>query len=157
MYWDFSELNWLLAAFSIFINTFGLIVFFLKAWGLYMINTKLWEEHAWLSWVPVVNIYMWSKAANKSFVSYVVYPILAIFIGGILVMFTFWISLLIAIIYFIWAWIQICSGISKRTWRWGWTTAWLFLIPGIMLPVIGYKLSAWNTIKESKTEEKIEL
>ena len=57
----------------------------------------------------------------------------------------------IATIYMLVKFIQVLSGISKRTGRWGWTTAGLFFIGFIMFPVVGYKYLKW----ENKVEEKI--
>jgi len=157
MYWDFWEIAEIMAKIWIFIHALWLVSYLLKSWWLYMINTRLWEDHAWLSWVPIVNIYMWARAADKSFVTYIVYPSIGIFVWAFLMIFTFWISLLIAIIYFIYKWVQICNGISKRTKRWSWSTIWLLFIPAIMLPVIGYKLEEQNQSKENindNVEEK---
>ena len=50
---------------NVFSNIFSIISFVLQAWGLYMINKKLGEKYAWLSWVPILNFYSFVKASGK--------------------------------------------------------------------------------------------
>jgi hypothetical protein len=101
-----------------------IVLFLLEAWWLYMINKKLWEKYAWLSWVPIVNMYSTVKAGWKNgiWVLYVILWFIALIIP--------WLVL----------WIIVLHWISKRTGRTWWSTLWLIFVPFIMLPVIGYKL-----------------
>ena len=119
--WEYEAI---IAWIGITTNILGIIFYLLKAWGLFNINTKLWEKHPWLAWVPVINIYSFVKAAWKDWI---------------------WILwLILGYIAFIIPWIVItailCSWIAKRTWRGFWSALWVFFIPAIMLPIIWYKL-----------------
>lgn len=125
------------------LNIFIVVSFLLKAWGLWNINKKLGVTHPWLSWIPVVNIYMYYTAWGTSFVKYFVYPVIAYILGFILAFVTFWITAIAAVIYLIYCLIHVLHNISKATWRWAWTTVWLIFVPFIMLPIIGYKLHGW--------------
>ncbi len=156
-----SDLLQMLAWVWVVMNIIMLITFLLKAWWLYNINKKLWEKHAWLAWIPVVQIYSLFTASRKSWITYLLYPVIAIIAWILLSMFTFWISILIAILYAAIMWVKLLNAISIRTWRWAWTTLWLIFIPYIMYPIVGYKLKETSINKEesieSKTEEKVEL
>jgi len=135
---------------------FQIVVFLLSSWWLYMINKKLWEEYPWLAWIPVINIYSYVKASWKS-----LWWILWIIIWFMLFVIP-WLVMVIMLLHWI----------SKRTWRWAWTTLWFIFVPFIMFPVVWSKLEdkSWekeenqtgpNTeiIVEKKVEnkEKIEL
>lgn len=140
------------------LSIFWIAFYFLQAWGLYMINTKLWEKHAWVSFVPVVQIYNYFTASRKPFIEYLVYPILAIIVGFMLSLFTFGLSLIIAYIYALVMWIKLLYAISLRTNRWVWTTVGFIFVPFIMYPVVWYKLGESNsTPTETPKEEKKEL
>jgi len=164
-----SDLFSMLAWAWMVMNIIMLITFLLKAWWLYNINKKLWEKYAWLSWIPVVQIYNLFTASQKSWITYLLYPVIAIIAWMILSVFTFWLSILIAILYAAIMWVKLLNAISKRTWRWGWTTLWFIFVPYIMYPVVGYKLKEKSENKEeiiekdeeksneSKKEEKVEL
>jgi len=168
-----SDLFSMLAWAWMVMNIFMLITFLLKAWWLYNINKKLWEKYAWLSWIPVLQIYNLFTASQKSWITYLLYPVIAIIAWIFLSMFTFWLSLLIAILYAAIMWVKLLSAISTRTWRGAWTTLGFIFIPYIMYPVVWYKLKekSENNTKnneeviekeeeksnESKKEEKIEL
>lgn len=103
------------------------ILFYLwQAIWLYLINKKLWEAHAWLAFVPIVNIYSFVVAWWKKPI-WILWLILWIFLLLIP-----W--LIIAII--------ICAGISKRTWWWFFRTLWIIFLPFIVLPII------WLTMKD---------
>ncbi len=52
---------WLAGA-SVGSNVLMIVFFILKAWGLYNINKKLGEDHPWLAWIPVVQVYSFVKA-----------------------------------------------------------------------------------------------
>ncbi len=120
-------------------NIFTLVTFLLIWWGLYNINKKLWNEHAWISFIPVVQYYSFFEAGWLSFKKYFVYPLLFIILWAIGAIFTLWISLLVALIYYLYCWVKNLNSISKKTWRWTWTTLGLLFFPYIMFPIVWYK------------------
>jgi len=156
---------WMWDTFAIILgllNILSIVFYISQTTGLYLINKKLGEKHAWLSFIPLLQIYNYFTASKKSFVHYLVLPILAVFIGAILMFFTYWISLLIAYIYFFVMWVKLLHAISLRCGRWAWTTVWFLFVPFVMMPVVGYKLgkntSQSDTMTEAKIpEEKVEL
>ncbi len=117
-----------------------IITHLLIAWGLWKINKKLWEPHAWLAWIPVVNIYSYVKAAWKP----------NIWILWLLLAAIAMIIPIIWIIIFLFVYITIIHSISKRCGKWAWTTVGLFFIPFIMFPVLAYNC---EPKKEEKKEE----
>lgn len=119
-------------------TTLSLFAFLLTAYWLYAINKKLGEKNPWLSFVPIINYYMYFVAGNNSFLKYFVYPLIALFVLSILSFLTFWISLLVGIAIYLYYWIKNLHCISKRTGRWTWTTLWFLFIPIIMFPLVGY-------------------
>ena len=142
-YWNTDYFAYIWVA-SIIIQ---LIVHLLTAWWLWNINKKLWEPHAWISWIPVINIYSFVRAAW--------YPniwILWLILWSIAIVIPF-----IWIIIFLFLLIKVLHWISKRCWRWAWTTIWFLFISFIMFPIV------WNTCnseKETLNEEdknKVEL
>lgn len=150
------------------INILWLILYFFWAYWLYLINTKLWEKHAWLSFVPLIQIYNYFTASKKPVKEYLVYPILAIILWIILSIFTFWLSAIIAIIYFLVMRIKLLHAISLRTGRWAWTTVWLLFINAIMLFIVWIKMKDINPtdnqiiesdmqVLTNKSENQIEL
>lgn len=156
----------------LFTNVLGIVAFLLKAWWLYMINTKLWEKYAWISWIPVLNIYALLKAWGKNpiWILWLVLSYILLIIPFIILIISmsnwtsdsmFWIVLwfIIFAIPLITLTIKIYSWISKRTWRWVWTTILLLLFPAIMLPVVGYKLKSSGVIdnQTEKIEDNIKL
>lgn len=130
-------------------NVFWLVFFLLQAWGLFMINKKLWENHPWVAFIPVINLYSYFTASKKPWVQYLLFPILWLIVWGILAVFTFGISLVIAYIYMLVMMIKLLNAISKRCGRWAWTTVWFIFIPFIMYPVVWYKLNANDVNKEN--------
>ena len=144
MQWgDIGFMFQILAWVGIAMNIFIVVAFLLKAWGLYNINKKLWEDYPWLAWIPVIQIYSFVKAAWKNWI---------------------WILwLILGLIAFVIPWIIIlailCNGIAKRTGRWFWSALWIFFFSSIMLPIIGYKLKEKWIAETSNTpvEEKREL
>ena len=120
-----------------------LVFFVLMWWGLWKINQKLKEPNPWVSWVPVINIYSYVRASWKPNI-------------WILWLILWAISLIIPIlglIIFLVLYFTVLNWISKRTWNWAWTTAGLFFLPFIFLPLIGYQ---FNPKDEKKVEEKKE-
>ena len=132
-------INFILSdTFNTISHIFWVIFFLLEAWWLYMINKKLCEKYAWLSWLPIVNMYSTIKASWKD----------AIWILWVILWF------IALIIPWVILWIIVLHWISKRTGRTGWTTLGLVFVPFIMLPVIGHKLKGSST--DNKESEKIE-
>ncbi len=160
------------------LNIIHVIFFLLTAWWLYMINKKLWEEYPWLSWIPIVNIYSIVKSSGKSLwwilwitISFMWFIILwIIWVILIFSKYSHWVVVeqltwpIFIFLFILWIilWLILLHSISKRTWRWGWTTVWLVFVPFIMFPIVGYKMvdKLWEVIKNEtikKVEEKIEL
>lgn len=142
-------------------NILWLWIYLLTSWWLYMINSKLWEKYAWLSWIPLLQIYSYFTASKKSVFYYFWLPIILWFLSLFLFLFTYWISILIYYVYLILIIIRFFHSISLRTGNWGWTTVWLVFVPFIMFPVIWYKfnpaIKSKNENVEVISEEKIEL
>jgi hypothetical protein len=99
------------------INILSILFYLSQTTGLFLINKKLGEKHAWLSFIPLLQIYNYFTASQKSVLHYLVFPILAIIIGTILAIFTFGISLIIAYIYMLVMWIKLLHAISLRCGR----------------------------------------
>lgn len=153
---------------GIAINLLSFVLYLLFGWGLYMINKKLGEKHAWMSWIPLLQLYSLSTASGKPFMKYIVWPTVYIIIFYVLsILITIWSLtgvlwnlesfagigiavwwfLFIALyINFIIKYIQVLHGISLRTGRGVWTTIGFLFISFIMFPVVGYKLA--NNVKE---------
>ena len=141
---------------ALILNIFGIFAFILSAYGLFLINKKLGEKHAWLSFVPLLQIYNYFTASKKSVLHYLVLPIVAVIVGGILAIPTFGISAVVAYVYALVMWIILLHAISKRCGRWAWTTVGLIFIPFIMLPVVWVKLNKTLKAKVQDTVEKTE-
>lgn len=151
--WGIEWMDWYLqtmAMVGLWANIFSVIAFALSAWGLYMINKKLGENHPWLAFIPIVQVWTYFTAAQKSFLTYFIYPFIALIVGLLVWVFTFWISIFVWVGYFLYCWIVVVHSISKRTWRWAWSTVWMIFVWFIMLPVIGYKLQEWDSQKTEK-------
>lgn len=127
-------LGWLWLTFFII----QLAIYLLQSWWLYMINKKFKEPNPWISWIPMINLYSFVKAAWKPWI-WVLWLIL-----GLIIFIIPW--LIISII--LW------HNISKRTWRWIWTTIWLILIPFIMLPIVWYNLKTDDIQKDEEKKMK---
>lgn len=143
----------------VIINIIGILFYISWAYWLYLINKKLGEKYAWLSFVPIVQFYNYFTASKKSVLHYLVFPIIWIIIWAILAFFTFWISLIVAYVYFIVMWVKLLHAISIRTWNWAWTTVWFFFVSFIMFPIVWMKMSDQSgDISEEKeiTENKKE-
>lgn len=150
---EMYDMLWNIGILWTILNIIFLASFLLKAWWLYNINTKLGEPYPWLAWVPVIQVYSFVKAAWKPpiWILWLILGFIVFIIPGIIIT------------------IILCHEISKRTWRWGWSTLWIFFVPAIMFPVIGYKLKMSKkdivkskeekspSIQTEKTENKIEL
>lgn len=152
MYPWMAEWFWILITIVYFI--FIIIPYFTKAYWLYLLNKKLGEKHAWLSFVPILQIYNYFTASKKSALYYLVLPIIAMIIWFILTSFTsLKISMFISLIYFTIMWVKLLHAISKRTWRSWWTTLWFLLVGFVMFPAV------WTEFKwqSQKTETKNEL
>lgn len=151
-YWSQMSLNYDIAGqlmwLWIWMMVAQLIVYILTYWGLYKINKKLWEPHAWVSFIPVVQIYNYLTASKKSFLHYFVLPFLAVLVSFPLAVFTFWISIIAAYIYMFVMMVKLLHAISLRCKRWAWTTVGFIFIPFIMFPVVAH----WLKETSSKSE-----
>jgi len=143
---------------SVIINILSVIMYFWTAYWLYLINKKLGEKYAWLSFVPIAQFYNYFSASQKSFLHYFVLPIIWLIVWFILWFFTFWISIIAAYIYFIVMWIKLLHAISLRTWNGAWTTVWFLFVSFIMFPIVWTKMSdqSGNISEEKVTETKKE-
>lgn len=108
------------------------IPYLMKAYGLFVLNNKLGEKHAWLAWVPVINIYSFVKAAGKSG-----WWVLFLIIGFIL-------FVLPGVVMYIY----LCHCISKRVGRTGWTTAVL-----VFFNIVGFPQVAVEYQPEEKSNK----
>lgn len=168
--WDdfISSIVWvIMIAYSVFL-LIQLIGYIFKAIGLFLINKKLGEKHAWVSFIPVVQIYNYFTVSKKSFLAYFVLPIFVAFlcvIGWWMLAWMTWNMFYLIVLYIVWfayfiiRWVQVLHWISIRTGRWKWTTVWLLLIPYIMFPIVGFKLkkSLTEEVKDKAEEIKNEL
>ncbi len=144
----------------------NLVFFLLMSWGIYMLAKKMDLKRAWMSWVPLLQYYPMAQAWGKDVLTHFVYPFLGM-IASFFAMWLFamwgeigwiigWIVVFIAVIYMLVKFVQVLSGISKNTGRWGWTTAWLFFLSFIMFPVVWYKYKKWDVKVEETVSEKVE-
>lgn len=181
-------------------NIIWIITYLLSAWGLYMINKKLWNKYAWLSFIPLIQLISYKNAAGlswKKILGWFFWVLIGLWILSVLSSFIFgitnasislwsdtmfnnietnsniWndlltkndvnntifnlisyiISFLALILPYLIIKYLISSGISKNTWRGGWSTLGLFFIPFIMLPIIWYKFKWLEKNKEEKVVE----
>ena len=78
----------LLGYLSVGINVLYVIFFITTAIGLYKLSKKLGDEHSWLAFIPVIQLYTFIKTAGynfwKGFLLLVLFLVLAIIGGGIL-------------------------------------------------------------------------
>ncbi|NVP17368.1 hypothetical protein HUU51_01495 [Candidatus Gracilibacteria bacterium] len=162
------------------INILSIILYISGAYGLYLINKKLGEKHAWLSFVPILQIYNYFTASQKSFVKYLLIPfivmilgiILGIILGGIISgVVTPILGVLVMIasyVYFFVMWIKVLHAISLRTGNGVWTTVGFIFVSFIMFPIVGIKMKdksndeAFSTennppVLTNKSENEIEL
>jgi hypothetical protein len=126
---------------------FQLALHLLTAWGLWKINKKLWEPHAWLSWIPLIQVYSFVRASW--------YPniwILWLALGSIAIMIP-----IVWIIIFLILLIKVLHWISLRTWNWKWMTAWFLFLGFIFFPLVGHKFNPENIKKIEDEKETVEL
>lgn len=71
------------------LNILSLVIFISTSLGLYWINKKLWEKHAWLSFIPLIQIYSYVKASWIAFWKNFFKMILTIIIS-LFVLFILW-------------------------------------------------------------------
>lgn len=142
---------------GIIINILSILTYILSSYGLFLINKKLGEKHAWLSFVPLLQIYNYFTASKKSVLHYLVLPILAIIVWTILIIPTFGISIIVAYIYMIVMWILLLHAISKRCGRWAWTTVGFIFVPFIMLPVVWVKLEKTQNAPQKESQPEVVL
>lgn len=145
---DYMSNGWIATYMAVW-RIFQIIFYLLSAWWLYNINKKFWEKYAWLSFVPILQLYSYTTAWQKPIKQYIIYPLIWLIVWTILWIVTFWITIIIAIIYMLVMIIKLYHAISLRCGRWAWTTIWLLLIPFIMFPIVWYKLAD----KSSQTQD----
>ncbi len=150
--WD--DISTWLATIWIIYKVVQLILYILTAWWLFQINKKLWEKYAWLSFVPILQIYSYFTASKKPSFYYFWLPIILLFVASFTMLLTFWISMIIYLVYVFILVILFNHAISKRCWRWGWTTVWLTFIPFIMFPIVWYKLKPQENNNNLDNEPK---
>lgn len=119
------------------------LFYLLQSWGLYNINKKLWEPNAWLSWIPVLNVYSYVRAAWKPN-TWILWLILG---------FTFWMVLfglpwLILLIILI-------HNISKRTGGWVGRTFGFIFLGFIFFPLVWYQFKG-NTAEAASVSSAVE-
>lgn len=131
---------WMLAWLWFAMDWISILIYLATAIWLFLINKKLWEKYPWVSFLPIINVYSYFSASKKSWLHYLILPIIAVAVWTILFIPTFGISFVIATIYAMIMWIRLLHAISIRTGRWVWTTIWFIFIPFIMYPVVGYKM-----------------
>ncbi len=132
----------------IIFNIIGLLFFISWAYWLYLINKKLWEKYAWLSFVPIIQFYNYFTASKKSPIKYLLIPFIIMLLSVTLwtiltwaVNNVIWVLVMIAsYIYFIVMWVKLLHAISIRTWNWAWTTVWFFFVSFIMFPIVWLKM-----------------
>jgi len=159
----------------IFMQIIQILSYLLISFWLFKINQKLWEKNAWISFIPLIQIYSLVKASWKPLI-WILWIILLPFLSFLVIGFTIfiiissmfsswgfsnyiWIALwvsFILIIVSIWFQILILNGISKRTWNWWWTTALMFFFPYIMFPYIWITmLDWWKQINNSNSSREV--
>lgn len=158
------------------INILSIILYISWAYWLYLINKKLGEKHAWLSFVPILQIYNYFTASQKSFVKYLLIPFIVMILWIILwwiiswvVTPILWVLVMIAsYVYFFVMWIKVLHAISLRTGNGVWTTVWFIFVSFIMFPIVWIKMKdksndeAFSTennppVLTNKSENEIEL
>ncbi len=138
---------------------FTLLFFLLTNFWLYKINKKWGEKHAWLSWIPLLNIYSFCTAWKKP-LSYLLVPTILVLLSQIIVpviMFFFmtslvsspetamifssviWVLSLIIMIFVLIRWARATVAISQRTWHGQLMAVWMFFLPFIFYPIVGIK------------------
>ncbi len=144
----------ILAWVGVAINGLSIIFYLAIAIWLFLINKKLWEKYPWVAFIPLVNIYSYFSASKKSWLHYLILPIIAIIIWMLLSIVTFGISILIASIYAFVMWVKLVHAISVRTGRWVGTTIWFIFVPFIMYPIVGFQMEdKSNNNQENKVSE----
>jgi len=125
--WFFWTLIWLLILSILVWFIFGITNASISIWWNSMLNDINTNSHIW-NWEIRSGVF--DMIINL--ISYII-SLLAIILPYLIIKYL------------------ISSGISKNTWRGGWSTFGLFFIPFIMLPVIWYKL------KWTEENKKVEL
>ena len=118
-----------------------LAIFWLKAYGLWKLNKKLWEPMAWLAFIPLIQFVLIVKTSWKSmlWILWIILWYIAFIIP--------W--LILHIIMYNW--------ISKRIWRSWWTTAMLFLYPLLAFPMVWTEYNGWQKKDNTISSNPIEL
>lgn len=134
--------DWLLAAIMgimVFVQGLFFLFYLLQSWGLYNINKKLWEPNAWLSWIPVLNVYSFVRAAWKPNI------------------WILWLIVWILLLYIPWIVIAIIltHNISKRTGGWVGRTFGFIFLGFIFFPLVWYQFKG-NTAEAASVSSAVE-
>lgn len=152
---------------DLLLNLYMVISFIWVSYGLFILARKMNIKHAWIGIIPIAQYYTMTKTAGVSFKKYALYPILiiiALIIIWVIVVPLYWekswvllaimIAFIVAYIYYLVRFINILSGISRKTWRGWWTTCGLFFVPFIMFPLVAHK---FDIKKIEKNKKEVEL
>jgi len=166
---------------SLWINIVYLIIFIATAIGLYKLSKKLWDQHSWLAFVPIIQIYTLIKTAWYSFIKWflllILFWVIAILLGWVLITWlgTIILSFLesgslysIAIAWIITSFVMLIfiiiastfflyAGIARRTWQ-GWGTALLMtLFPWCMLWIVANRIPdlGWKDLSQVTSSDSI--
>ncbi|MDD3793960.1 MAG: hypothetical protein PHI37_04050 [Candidatus Gracilibacteria bacterium] len=142
------------------INILSILFYISGAYGLYLINKKLGEKYAWLSFVPIAQIYNYFTASQKSFVKYLLIPFIIMIVGiilggvisGLLTPILGVIIMAASYIYFFVMWIKVLHAISIRTGNGAWTTVGFLFVSFIMFPIVGMKMKDQSNNETFSTE-----
>jgi len=164
------------------INISSIISILVSGYWIYLINKKLWEKNAWLSFIPLLQYYSIVKASGKSlwwllwiiliWFAWVIAAIIIYIIFIIFINIVIWTNILMqnsniiilsVILFFflivIWVnswYIYILHCISKRIWKWKLVTLWLFLLPFIMFPIVWIKMDDKSSENKDSTDKEEE-
>jgi len=162
MWWNIEIFQYIWMA----MNIFSIIAILLTWYGIYTLAKKMNIKNAWIWWIPLLQLYTLVKIAWLNFfkdlllpfivyiVSFFLWWLLAFFGSIAWIIWMLWIFL--SFVYFLFKYIRVLSSISKRTWRWGWTTLWLFFVSFIMFPIVATKFKWLSENNEENKEEKEE-
>lgn len=105
-----------------FLSVIWPIPYLLTTGWLFLINKRFWEKMPWLAFIPLLNLMSFVQASWKD-PKWFTYMLIWFFF--------FIIPWIIILIYLI-------NEMSKRLWKWIWTTILLVLFPYVTYPILGY-------------------
>lgn len=168
---------------GLWLNIVTLIVFITTAIGLYKLSKKLGDDHSWLAFVPLVQLYTFIKTAGYSFwkgiLLLIAYGILAwiiaatIFIGSWMLTSTLpignsiiWLivvamvmGVVVSLIAILIATFFLYAGMARRAWKSTGTAILMALFPWCMLWIVSNKIQSPKNKNQTGNSwnEKIEL